>query len=129
VPPLRNIQYQANVAESKSRAQNLLLGAVVYAKKHEGEWPENISVLLKEGIQKDESALINPRTPKRRIGYMYVRPPVKQEDLRDPRNTVVIHEAYKDWPEGGIIVGFADGHTNIIVDQAEFVRLLRGSSR
>ena len=66
--------------------------------------------------------LTNPRDRQRKPAYVYLKP--LTEFARAGRDHVVVYEAHEAWPAGGINVGFADGHVELIADQAQFKRLL-----
>jgi prepilin-type processing-associated H-X9-DG protein len=36
----------------------------------------------------------------------------------------MLYEAYDAWPQGGIGVGFADGHVETVADEASFQKML-----
>jgi hypothetical protein len=52
----------------------------------------------------------------------YVRPKMGGDLAR----TVVLFEAYETWPEQGIVVGFGDGHAELISNEEKFKQLLGG---
>ena len=62
------------------------------------------------------------------MGYVYIKPPVTWDRLKNPDGTVLVHEAYEKWPAGGIWASFADGHAKRMIDETEFKKLLEKSA-
>ena len=93
-----------------------------YASERGGEWPDTLEVLYEIGYMEESCRhlLVNPRQPARKDGYVYIKPLKKYPAF----GTVVIHEAYDVWPEGGLVVAFADGDVEIVQSEAEFKRML-----
>ena len=115
---LRSILFaptRAGLARSRKQVHDILVGIIIYENDH-GEWPGGLQELVKGNY----TAAGNLEAP-RRLGleghYVYRRPlPPAKEAL-----AVVIHEAYKRWPEGGIVVGFRDGHVETIAEEGQFL--------
>ena len=42
----------------------------------------------------------------------------------DWNTEVIMHEIYDKWPNDGVVVGFTDGHSELIHDQKRFEELL-----
>ena len=95
----------------------------MYASDKDGQFPPDLSALKDRLGPRWEDILANPSRPERPVGYVYVRPSAKMDDVKSPTDTIVIYEAHDEWGEG-INVGFADGHAEWIADQARFKKLL-----
>jgi hypothetical protein len=102
-----------NVAMSQAR--QLVLSAAVYAANHKNTWPETLAILVAEEY-------IAPEQLRSEQGreFVYV-PPVAGEN---PSHTVVIYEQFAAWPTDGLVVGFMDGHVQVVRDEARFEELL-----
>jgi len=85
-------------------------------------WPDDLQTLVVEDYV-EEYVLQNPRWPKRTVGYIYLTPIEPEGDL-STRHIVVMYEAYDKWPKLGVCVGFADGHVQVVRDEAKFRTLL-----
>ena len=99
----------------------IMMGCHIYLGQ-EKRWPEDLKTLVPKHLV--EQVLRNPRQPGRVIGYVYVRPPVLLNMLAHAERTVVVYEAHEVWSEGGIAVGFADGHVQTVRSEEELKELL-----
>lgn len=121
VPMVVNARQMARQMLTAMTIRNLLMSSMMYASKHQGNWPDNLEALVQEqGIP--EKLLENPRDPEIKPGYIYIKPP---KDA--PPNTVVIHENYREWP-GSLAVGFANGSVRVIESEQEFNDLKAGKA-
>jgi len=107
--------------KSASNLRQLILACLIYANDHKNEFPDSLEEALK-GVDLPRDVMTNPSDPARKPGYVYVKPP-SLKDLTHAERRVVAYEAFDKW-DGGINVGFADGHAEFIADQAVFVKLL-----
>jgi prepilin-type processing-associated H-X9-DG protein len=118
---LRQARTGAAIAQSMNNLKQLVLSCFIYANEHKGAFPDDAAGLaeaVKSAGGVPEMLLVNPRQPQRgRDGYVYVKP---SAGSRAGGTVVVIYEAFNDWPEGGIAVGFADGHVEVVPGEAEF---------
>jgi len=97
----------------------------MYANDKDGEFPANLEVLVEKGYLPNGRFLINPRRPKLKVGYVYLKPAGLAEKWGgQAAQTVLMYEAYEEWGEG-INVGFADGHVEFIADEERFKRHLK----
>jgi hypothetical protein len=86
-----------------------------------GHWPATLEELVQAGYL-DQGDLQNPRWPRQRPGYLYFKPTGTVAGPDD----VVLCEAYKGWPENGVLVGL-DWNTVIVVKtEEELERMLGG---
>jgi hypothetical protein len=121
-PPARDARAAAERAASMNNIRQIMLAARLYADKHKDEWPPSLQVLLDQEFITTDRILRNPRDPERAIGYVYLKPSKKA--LQENTGIVVVYEAYDAWPAGGIWAGFADGHAQLMTDEAAFKKLL-----
>lgn len=107
----------------------LVVAVDLYANKHDGHPPESLDELVDwcEAEDLGRLALSHPRDPNE-VAIMYVRPPGRFSDIKNPARTVIVYEKYDQWPEEmGITAGFADGHTEQIMDEDRFRKLLKAA--
>ena len=116
-PLLREVRESASRVACVQNVQAITMALHWHCQAHEGEWPEELEGLVDAGL------LQNPRRPGSQVGYVYVKPPAPANKLERTNRVVVIYEAHDEWPEGGIVVGFADSHVEI-VNEAEFRELV-----
>ena len=122
-PPVRRTAEAAASEHSMNNIRNIVLACAAYTRTHEGEWPDNLHVLLDPKLLSTDRFFRNPRRPELAVGYVLVKPSKKAVEA-GANETVVIYEAYDAWPQGGINVGFADGHVQLMTDEAAFKKRL-----
>lgn len=99
----------------------LLRGWTMYANNHEGRVPDAFAELLKDQ-EMSPQVLLNPRHPGEKVGFVYVKPP---EGIHAPVDRMVMYEKFSK-SDGGINVGFADGHVEI-ASEKQFEELLNAA--
>jgi outer membrane lipoprotein-sorting protein len=94
-----------------------------YAKKHQGQYPRELSDLVGEDVSNKAITRLQSawgqRDGQQVIQY---RPPHADAE---PSTEVIFYEIYDQWPEDGVVVCYADGHCEIIPDQNLFEELIR----
>ena len=114
---VRRARVRASRVRSASNIRQLLLGCQLYSNNHYdkvhkiGQFPDDLAQMMKEQDVMP-AALVNPNNPAEKVGYVYIKPP----EGAPPSDRVVIYEKYKDW-DGGINLGFGDGHVEFWNDQ------------
>ena len=106
-----------------AKIMKLGLFCVIYQDKHEGQFPDELSDLMTSGIVTDEvltNLLAPPDDPDGYPVFKYNKP----EKGSDWAVAVILYESYNQWPEEGIVICFADGHSEIIKDQSRFKELI-----
>jgi hypothetical protein len=99
------------VGQLFAKVKFLLLECLQYEAKHPKTFPAQLSDLnLKQDVV--QNLLTTPDGGR----LVYVRPNVDE----DISKKVVIHEAYKNWPAEGIVVGFGDGHAEHVATEELF---------
>ncbi len=113
-------------AKLNAKMSYLVLACYGFADKHDGQFPEQISDLVKADIKEEvlKVVLAAPGQPDGPVVIRYHRPPKEAEG----QICVLMHEAYETWPERGLAVCFLDGHREIIVDEERFEELLQDSA-
>lgn len=130
VTTIARAREQAQRIKSMSNMRQILMGNMMYANENKGnlpnKLPDDVAAYL-AGAGDNRDALkqmftnpVNGRYP----GYIYVKPAQKIMQLQNPSQTVLLYEAYDHWPQGGIGVGFADGHVEGVADEAAFKKML-----
>ncbi|MHC4155156.1 MAG: hypothetical protein ACYST6_09590 [Planctomycetota bacterium] len=109
-----------NRVKSAANVDRILKACRKYAAEHGGQWPDTLNELAKYGVH--EETFINPRQPGRKVGYIYLKPPVSA-----PQDRIVLYEAYDEWNEG-INVGYASTRVQFVRDKSEFENQLKESS-
>jgi prepilin-type processing-associated H-X9-DG protein len=122
-PGLVMAREEARLAASISHFRGVSQGLQIYAAEHEGTWPDDLDALVQAGMI-DKRMLQVAHRPAARI--VYRKPPMPQEKLENPSRVVVLYESVGDnWP-GRAIVGFADGHVEVIRDAEGYRKLIGG---
>lgn len=121
-PAMRSARQNAVHVQSSSNMRQLLIGCIMYANDHKGQWPPTLDAAIAQ-LHSAQQLLINPANPTAKPGYIYVKP-------ANPQNpqALVLYEAYDKWP-GQINVGYADGHVEATRDQARFNELLKAAGK
>jgi len=112
---------------SQNNVRELLLGLLMYAGDHDKMFPDDIEDFMPY-VEHDRTILVNPLRPEYKVGYVYVKPDVTDDETRKGSAPMAIHEKYETWPEEGIACGFLDGHTERVTDEDRFKALLKGDS-
>jgi len=108
-----------------TKAKHLGLWCIVYANDNEGQFPSELGDLVTLGvITKDalNKALAAPDDPDGPSVIRYRKPNTVDKDW--PAE-VILYEIYDQWPDDGVVVCFADGHSELIVDQNRFEELIK----
>jgi hypothetical protein len=103
-----------------AKMRHLHMACIVFAEKHDGQFPKELANLDIEDEILD-TLLAAPDRPDGPAVIQYRQP---RPDT-DWSTEVMLYEAYDQWPDGGIAVGFADGHCEVISEQKRFEELVR----
>jgi prepilin-type processing-associated H-X9-DG protein len=108
---------------SASRMRNQVVGCLMYAAERETGWPKDLETLVKSGhISPD--MLVDPARPDDVPAYIYVRPDEASMAKSDLSKHAVLYENFAAWPKGGVNVAYADGHVELIEDEAAFRKVV-----
>ncbi len=113
--------YQNKVS---AKIMHLGLFCALYRDKHENQFPNELSEIVTSGIVTDEvfkNILSPPDVPNGPSMFQY-RKPRKDSDWS---TAVILYETYGQWPDNGIVVCFADGHSEIIKNQSKFEEMIK----
>lgn len=111
----------ANVSMSHMRQQ--LQACLVYAMDHKDRWPDSLAQVAQQGII-DKRTLHNPRNLTNKQAYVYLKPDAPLSELKNAGKTVLIYEAYDQWPQTGCYIGFADGTVVLYENERDFKRVV-----
>lgn len=114
-------------AKMMTKIKHLGLLCVYHASDNDGQFPENLAdmdivragVITESALNKVLAAPDNPDGPP---VFRYRKP---NTDAKDQSNEVMLYEIYDQWPNDGVVVCFADGHCELIVDQSRFEELIK----
>ena len=126
-PALAEARRQARRTMAASQLRMIGIAVFQYAAQHK-RLPDTLEAMVQAKML-DAKALSNPRDPKRTPGFVYRKPATTMRDLDRPAAQVMAYEAHDDWPIGGIAVLCADGHVELIADQARFKKRLAESGK
>jgi prepilin-type processing-associated H-X9-DG protein len=110
---------------SMNNMRQIILGCYNYAENHNKKWPASMDELSKMPDLSESPQIFNNPRPRKsggKSGYVYL-PPKDLSQVKDVSRLIVLYEAYDDW-DGGIGVGYADGHVEFVQNQAEFKKQL-----
>ncbi len=116
VPVLSDARNRAWRAASANNIKQIMMGCIMYANDHKGQWPPNLESIV-EGNYVPAEVLVGPMREGEKVGYVYVRPASPLNKI-DPR-AAVVYERHETWGEG-VNVGYADGHVEYVKDEARF---------
>lgn len=106
-----------------SQARAVVMGCMLHAQNAGGEqFPETMNSMVTAGFITDEQL-------KGRDGaelFEYVKPRGERIKVA-AADTLVVYERHRGWPARGVVVGFVDGHVEIVSDQAKFEQLLKAA--
>jgi hypothetical protein len=109
-----------------TKAKHLGLWCVIYANDNDAQFPSELTDLVTLGIVTEDAlnkALAAPDDPDGPPVIRYRKP--NTDANKDWSTKVILYEIYDQWPEDGVVVCFADGHSELIVDQNRFKELIR----
>jgi len=102
-PMLVRSATQAARRHSAENMKQILLGIIMYANNHKGEFPPDLAITVKDQDMSPD-VLIDPLDPEQKLGFIYVRPSTPSRST--PADLPIVYEQFA----GGNNVGFADGH-------------------
>jgi outer membrane lipoprotein-sorting protein len=114
-----------NKAKMAAKIMHLGKCCMIYASQHNNQYPAELADLVTAGIITDEAlkkVRSAPDDPGGPPAIQYRRP---DTNVKNFSNEVTFYEMYDQWPDGGIVVCFADGHCEIITDQSRFEGLIK----
>ncbi|MBN2183558.1 MAG: hypothetical protein JW715_16735 [Sedimentisphaerales bacterium] len=117
----------SNYSDAQSRIstkmRHLLLNCFIYASERNGQYPKKLSELKAVGITDQilKNLLTSQDNPNGPVLMRY-RPP---REGSDPLREMILYQIFEKWPADGAIVGFADGHIEIILDKNHFEELIK----
>jgi hypothetical protein len=120
IPGLRQARWQGRRAQSMSNLRQIAVACIMHRDDHKGQWPDNLDALAP--YLKSDGPLTNPLEPDRKPGYVYARP--RDKAVANPARVILVYEAHTQWPEGGLAVGLADGHVELMQDEIVFKQRL-----
>jgi prepilin-type processing-associated H-X9-DG protein len=119
---VHRMREQSARAVTSSNERQLLLGCVMYADQHHGEFPDSLEQAAKEANVAAE-VLVNPLRPDQKPAYTYVKP---AEGTKSPPDRLVLYETFDQFGSG-VSVGFADGHVEWVGNEAAFQKLVKAA--
>lgn len=123
IGPMIAARRAASGQVSANNVRQLLLQCIVYANdRKDKSFPNSLEDVIKGTNDLPATLLVNPRNPSAKPGYVYIKPPSMSE-LKDGSNRVVIYETHA-LKDTAIVVGFADGHVEMVANDAELQKLL-----
>ncbi len=122
LPSIHRARQKAKRAISMRNIRIIHMGIMLYAEDHDGTYPPNLQALVDSEFLSARS-LINPLQPDLPIGYVYLPPQNKAQQIKSPSQVILVYEAHTEWGEG-VVVGYADGHVEHLTDPERFNNLL-----
>jgi outer membrane lipoprotein-sorting protein len=112
-------------AKIGTKVMHLGLWCVVYAGDNDDQFPGELVDIVRAGIITDEvlkKVLAAPDDPDGPPVIRYRKP---NTDTKDRSTEVMLYEIYDQWPKDGVVVCFADGHSEIISNKNRFEELIK----
>jgi hypothetical protein len=117
-PALARGRMEAQQMEIAMKGRAIVQAIQVYSVDHNDALPASLEEL--EKFIDDPKLLKHPRGRTWKI----LRPAKRITEIPEPARAVLLHEEFKTWPRHGVIVGFADGHIEVITTQERFRELI-----
>lgn len=114
--------WPVNKKKMSAKIMHLLKNCAIFMAQHDGQYPKELAELERVGVTNEvlEVILAVPDQPDGPAVIQYLQP----RPGADWSTEVIMYEVYDKWPEDGIVVGFADGHCEMIADQHLFEELV-----
>ncbi len=113
--------YQRKIA---AKIRYLFYQCLMYAGRHNDRFPDKLEDIVIAGIIREDvfkkvlaSKEISPEQPI----FRYRQPKVHSENSA---REVFLYEAYDQWPEKGIVVGFRGSNVEIVNSESDFLKLI-----
>jgi prepilin-type processing-associated H-X9-DG protein len=123
--PLALSKEQALRVRAMSNMRQILMACIMYNNDNK-KWPEDLKSLEKylprmaAGGGGKNPLLTDPRHPDADPAFIYCKP---AEPILQPAEAVVLYESHNDFT-GGVNVGFADGHVELVNQKERLDELL-----
>ena len=121
--------YESRWPDDKSKMMTKLkllgLWCVMYKSDHDDQFPDELTDIVTWGVTKNvllSKILAAPDEPDGPPAIRYRKP---DADAKALLTEVILYEIYEEWPEDGVVAGFADGHCELIVDWKRFEELIK----
>lgn len=108
-----------------TKVKYLGLWCVVHANDNEDQFPNDLNDLVTLGVITEDRLNKTLASPNDLDGPPIIQYRKPNTAGRDWSKEVILYEMYDQWPEDGIVVGFADGHSEIIQDLNRFQELIK----
>jgi hypothetical protein len=119
----------ARRAITASNMRQQLVGCMIYVADNNNEWPASLDALVAKGIL-SRDMLRDGSGREGGVAFTYIRPDPARLERADWSKHVVLHETVPEaWPAEGVWVGFADGHVQIVTDEAWFKAIVEQSKK
>ncbi|MCA9302583.1 MAG: DUF4190 domain-containing protein [Phycisphaerales bacterium] len=111
LPALGKARQQAQLLMSQTQVQSIVQACIVYADNHDGSFPpvEGWEQALVDSGLIGQEILVSPREDGDGVSYIYLGGPHDYDASR-----IIVYEDPKHGEYIGVVVGFADGHTETI---------------
>jgi hypothetical protein len=123
-PLLERGRENARLVVTMQHTRQIATALCAYAQDHSGQFPPSLQDITPYLGASADVVLQNPRDPQRQIGFVYLPPTEPLEKIQAPAQLLLLYEAFDEWPQSGIVVGFADTHVQTITDRATFDAML-----
>jgi hypothetical protein len=111
---------RAALQQSANNVRQLLVGCVMYADAHQGQFPDTLDQAAKTAAGgNDAAAAALLRNPRGAARFVYVKPKGALNAQRNVAETLVVYEKADMW-DPPVVMGFADGHVITVKDEAEY---------
>jgi hypothetical protein len=128
-PVLLRAREAARRAITASNMRQQLVGCMIYVADNNNEWPASLDALVAKGIL-SRDMLRDGAGREGGVAFTYIRPDPARLERADWSKHVVLHETVPEaWPAEGVWVGFADGHVQIVTDEAWFKAIVEQSKK
>ena len=112
-------------AKVGAKIMRLGLWCWVYSSNNDDQFPDHLTDIVRAGIITENvlnKVLAAPDNPDGPPIFRYRKP---NTNVEDRSHEVMLYEIYDQWPEDGVVVCLADGHSELITNQNRFEELIK----
>lgn len=120
MPAMAHSRGLAGELRSAVDLREIGMAIFIYGAEHEGQFPETLDALVANGYL--NGPVRNERMASGLSGAFVYRPAAKERG-NDPEAPVA-WEGYHAWPQGGVMVLFADGQVRTVASEEAFRRMI-----
>jgi hypothetical protein len=108
-----------------AKVMRLGLWCAIYAGNNDNQFPDALTDLVASGVTTDDALIKVLASPDDSNGSPVIEYRKPNTESKDRSNQVILYETCNRWSDDGFVVGFADGHSELIHDRRRFEELMK----